>query len=66
MTKIVYYIPNNSKFLDDTFAHLVDAIPCFINREYIEMDYSKVTITARKEDIDYVVSMLAPFMKCDD
>ena len=65
MRKIVYYIPNN-KFLDDTLTHLVDTIPCFVNREYIEMDFSKVTITARVEDVTYVVSMLAPFMRCDD
>ena len=49
MAKIVYFIKNGS-VLEETIALIINRFPCFVNREYIEMDYSKVTITCRAED----------------
>ncbi len=61
MTKATYYIENTVD-LDATLELLKVEIPCFINREYIEMNYSQVEITARVEDFKTVENLLAPLM----
>jgi hypothetical protein len=53
MEKRVYYKPN-SVDLDVVVEFIKDHFPCFITREYIEMNYSKVEIIARVEDIFYI------------
>lgn len=53
MEKRVYYKPN-SVDLDVVVEHIKSIIPCFITREYIEMNYSKVEIIARVEDIPFI------------
>lgn len=59
MTKATYYIENSGR-LDIALEMLKDKIPCFIKREYIEMDYSEVTIIARSEDFPTVEKFLGP------
>jgi len=61
MKKATYYIENTVN-LDATLEMLKVVIPCFIEREYIEMNYSEVTITARAEDFATVENYLAPLM----
>ena len=58
MTKKVYYIQNSVE-LDVSLELIKMAIPCFIIREYIEMDYSEVEIIARDEDFANVERNLA-------
>jgi hypothetical protein len=36
--------------------------PCFTDREFIEMNYSQVTINAREEDIASIEKILAPLV----
>ena len=61
MTKKVYYIENTNN-LELALACLADSIPCFISREYIEMNYSAVTVTCRTEDLLCVECALAPLV----
>ena len=61
MTKCVFYI-ENSVTLDTTLESIKLAVPCFINREYIEMDYSQVEIIARIEDWAFIENSLAPLV----
>ena len=58
MIKKVYYI-ENSVALDNALAKISEKLPCFVNREYIEMNYSEVTITAKEEDLATVELALA-------
>jgi hypothetical protein len=58
MTKKVYYIQNSVE-LDVSLELIKMSIPCFITREYIEMDYSEVEIIARNEDLACVERNLA-------
>ena len=60
MTK-TYYIQNLAE-LDDILDEIEETFPCFVEREYIEMDYSEVSINARDEDIASIERMLAPLM----
>ena len=61
MTKCVFYI-ENSVTLDAILERIKLAVPCFINREYIEMDYSQVEIIARIEDWAFIENSLAPLV----
>ena len=61
MRKGTFYI-QNTVTLDMILESLKETIPCFINREYIEMDYSEVEIIARIEDWTFVENMLAPLV----
>ena len=61
MGKKTFYIANSEQ-LDEILLALKDAIPCFINREYIEMDFSQVEIVARIEDWVTVENYLAPIV----
>lgn len=61
MTKKVYYIENTAK-LDIALVVIADLIPCFIDREYIEMNYSAVSIICRAEDLVTVETFLAPLV----
>ena len=61
MRKGTFYI-QNTVTLDMILESLKETIPCFINREYIEMDYSEVEIIARIEDWAFVENMLAPLV----
>ena len=58
MTKKIYYIQNSVE-LDVSLELIKMAIPCFITREYIEMNYSEIEIIARDEDFASVERNLA-------
>lgn len=61
MRKKTFFIQNKIA-LDMILESIKETIPCFINREYVEMDYSEVEIIARAEDWTYVENMLAPLV----
>lgn len=61
MTEKIYYIENSLE-LATTLLKIEILIPCFIERNFIEMDYSKVVIIARNEDIATVERFLAPLV----
>ena len=58
MVEKIYYIENTNA-LEVALEKLSEKIPCFINREYVEMNYSKITIHARVEDLATVETVLA-------
>ncbi len=60
MVELTYYI-ENTLALELALENISDKIACFVTREYIEMNYSKITIQARVEDfnsIERVFSLL--------
>lgn len=61
MINKTYYI-KNSKKLDTALKTIEQKVPCFVNRELIEMDYSQVSISARQEDMIFVENTLAPLV----
>lgn len=61
MTEKIYYIENSLE-LATALLNIEILIPCFIERNFIEMDYSKVVIIARNEDIATVEHFLAPLV----
>ena len=61
MKKATYYIENTDT-LNKVLEVIKDVVPCFIEREYIEMNYSQITITARAEDFATVENYLAPLV----
>lgn len=48
-----YYLKNGEK-LERALARVRDAFPCFIETEFIEMGYVKVSIKSRTEDADAI------------
>ena len=58
MVEKIYYIENTNA-LEVALEKLSEKIPCFVTREYVEMNYSKVTIHARIEDLATVETLLA-------
>jgi len=58
MTEKTYYIENTTE-LDKAIETIENTFPCFTDREFIEMDYSQVTINAREEDIASIEKILA-------
>ncbi len=61
MTNKTYYIQNSTE-LDDVLDEIEETFPCFIDREFIEMDYSEIAINAREEDVASIERMLAPLI----
>jgi hypothetical protein len=61
MIRKTYYI-ENSVALDKVLETLKTAIPCIINREYIEMAYSEVEVIVREEDFRTVENLLSPLV----
>lgn len=61
MIRKTYYI-ENSVALEKVLETLKAVIPCFINREYIEMDYSEIEVIAREEDFRTVENLLSPLV----
>ena len=58
MIKRTYYL-KNSQLLDDLLGFIGDTVPCFIEREFIEMDHSKVTLQFREADAPYITKQIA-------
>jgi hypothetical protein len=61
MVEKIYYI-NNGIELEEAIDFLQDSLPCFVEREPVEMDYSKITINARVEDLKTIEKKLAPLV----
>ena len=61
MTKKAWYIENSNE-LDNAIINITSTFPCFIDMEFIEMNYSKVEIEARAEDIASIEEILAPLV----
>ena len=56
----IYYIQNTNE-LDEALENIENNFPCFVNREFIEMNYSKIEIQFRNEDaisIDKILTQL--------
>ena len=56
-----WYIKNTPE-LNDFLEEIEMNVPCFIIREYVEMDYSKVNTLAREEDFRSIEETLAPLV----
>jgi len=54
-----YYFENTNE-LTNALDTIRDTFPCFIGREFVEMNFSFVTIKARCEDIAGIERILAP------
>ena len=61
MTEKTYYIENCTE-LEEVLEQIEQNFPCFVDRELIEMNYSRVTINAREEDITSIERVLAPLV----
>ena len=61
MTTKVYYI-ENSDALTNALNFISHEYPCAIQREFIEMNYSCVEITARTIDFASIEHILAPLV----
>ena len=61
MIKKAWYIENSNE-LDNAIINITSTFPCFIDMEFIEMNYSKVEIEARAEDIASIEEILAPLV----
>lgn len=62
MVEKIYFVENTAPCLDEMLDLLIDTIPCFLEREFVEMDFSKITIKARVEDLRTVENFLAAFV----
>ena len=61
MKKFTIYV-QNTRLLDTVLTEIRGQIPCFISREYVGKIFSKVEVTCREEDSDFVVSRLVAVM----
>ena len=49
MITLTAYLKNGA-MLDTMMEEIEELFPCFTQREFIEMDYSKIVIKCRQED----------------
>lgn len=49
MIEKIYWIENTNEL--DIALNKLNCVPCFVDREFVEMNYSKITINARQEDL---------------
>lgn len=61
MTEKIYWIDRNdiTNDLEETLMALYMRIPCFVEIENVEMNWAKVTIQAREEDLETVERYMA-------
>lgn len=61
MTEKIYWVDRNdiTNDLEETLTALYMRIPCFVEIENIEMNWAKVTIQAREEDLKTVEQYMA-------
>lgn len=61
MTEKIYWVDRNdiTNDLDETLMALYMRIPCFVEIENVEMNWAKVTIQAREEDLFTVEQYMA-------
>jgi hypothetical protein len=61
MNTKAWYIENTNE-LETALNKIKKNFPCFIFRELVEMDFSKIEIKARAEDFRAIETILAPLM----
>ena len=61
MRTVCYYIQNCSE-LEEVIGIIRDKFISFVDRDYVEMDYSEVRITARYEDLSSIEALIAPLV----
>lgn len=61
MTEKIYWVDRNdiTNDLEETLMALYMRIPCFVEIENVEMNWAKVTIQAREEDLKIVEQYMA-------
>lgn len=61
MTEKIYWVDRNdiTNDLEETLMALYMRIPCFVEIENVEMNWAKVTIQAREEDLETVERYMA-------
>ena len=61
MTEKIYWIDLNeiTNDLEETLWALYMRIPCFVRNETVEMNWAKVTILAREQDLFFVEQYMA-------
>jgi hypothetical protein len=61
MTEKIYWVDRNdiNTDLEETLMALYMRIPCKVNVEDVEMNWAKVTILARNEDLFFVEQYMA-------
>ena len=61
MTEKIYWVDRNdiNNDLEETLMALYMRIPCFVEIENVEMNWAKVTIQAREEDLKTVEQYMA-------
>ena len=61
MTEKIYWVDRNdiNTDLEETLMALYMRIPCFVEIENVEMNWAKVTIQAREEDLFTVEQYMA-------
>lgn len=61
MTEKIYWVDRNdiTNDLEETLMALYMRIPCFVEIENVEMNWVKVTIQAREEDLETVERYMA-------
>ena len=57
MIEKIYWIENTNEL--ETALDKLDCIPCFVDREFVEMNYSEITIKARQEDLKTIEKIFA-------
>ncbi len=57
MIEKIYWIENTNEL--ETALDKLDYIPCFVDREFVEMNYSEITIKARQEDLKTIEKIFA-------
>lgn len=62
MTSTTIFIKNSDY---DALIEKLIVIPCFIIREFIEMDYSEIKIKCRQEDVATVEEIVYGYVKAD-
>lgn len=61
MEEKIYYIESSNE-LTDAMWIIENEYACFTEYENIEMNYVKITIQARTEDIKHIEEILAPLV----
>ena len=61
MRNMVFYVENTNE-VDKAYNKAMMSFPCFIDRENIEMNYSKISIKCRQENAASIERIFAPFV----
>ena len=61
MVEKIYYI-ENSNALELAIDSIAGLFPCWIEKEFIEMNYVKITLHIRTEDLASAEDILAPLV----